>query len=114
MSRKNCLPTDKADIVKNVKAMFMHRFGGVVVNGTDNLVISALFGVVSVGLYSNYYLISLEADRYHDADFQRNHGERWEPWSDGRRQKILPYLSCGEFRRLLDFQLLLDLPFLPL
>jgi O-antigen/teichoic acid export membrane protein len=50
-------PADKADIVKNVKAMFMHRFGGVVVNGTDNLVISALFGVVSVGLYSNYYMI---------------------------------------------------------
>lgn len=48
---------DKTDIVKNVKAMFMHRFGGVVVNGTDNLVISRLFGVASVGLYSNYYLI---------------------------------------------------------
>ena len=50
-------PEDKADIMKNVKAMFMHRFGGVIVNGTDNLVISAFFGVVSVGLYSNYYMI---------------------------------------------------------
>ena len=52
--------TDKAEIVKNVKAMFMHRFGAVVVNGTDNLVISALFGVVSVGLYSNYYMITMK------------------------------------------------------
>ena len=51
------VPADRADIIKNVKAMFMHRFGGVVVNGTDNLVISAFFGVASVGLYSNYYLI---------------------------------------------------------
>ena len=49
---------DKAEIFKNVKAMFMHRFGAVIVNGTDNLVISALFGVVSVGLYSNYYMIT--------------------------------------------------------
>lgn len=48
---------DKAELVRNVKAMFMHRFGGVVVNGTDNLVISALFGVGSVGFYSNYYMI---------------------------------------------------------
>lgn len=51
------VPADRADIIKNVKAMFMHRFGGVVVNGTDNLVISASFGLASVGLYSNYYLI---------------------------------------------------------
>lgn len=48
---------DRAGIVKNVKAMFMHRFGAVIVNGTDSLVISALFGVVSVGYYSNYNMI---------------------------------------------------------
>ncbi len=55
--REKLAPADRADIIKNVKAMFMHRFGGVVVNGTDNLVIAAFFGVASVGLYNNYYLI---------------------------------------------------------
>lgn len=49
---------DKAEIFKNIRAMFMHRFGGVIVNGTDNLLISKFFGVVSVGVYSNYYMIT--------------------------------------------------------
>lgn len=49
---------DKSEIVKNIKAMFMHRFGGVVVNGTDSLVISKFFGVAIVGIYSNYFMIT--------------------------------------------------------
>ena len=34
----------------------MHKLGTVVVNNTDNLLISAFVDVVSVGIYSNYYL----------------------------------------------------------
>lgn len=49
---------DRAAIVKNIKAMFMHRIGSTVVNGTDTLVISTFVGIVSVGIYSNYYLIT--------------------------------------------------------
>ncbi len=37
--------------------MMMHKLGTVVVNNTDNLLISAFVGVVSVGIYSNYYLL---------------------------------------------------------
>lgn len=44
-------------IVKNVKAMLSHRIGGVVVNGTDNILISKYIGIISVGIYSNYFLI---------------------------------------------------------
>lgn len=47
----------KAEIIKNVKALFNHRIGGVVINGTDNLVIAAYVGLSHVGIYSNYYLI---------------------------------------------------------
>lgn len=47
----------KKDIVKNIKAMFMHQFGNVVVNNTDNLLISFFVGIISVGCYSNYYLV---------------------------------------------------------
>ncbi len=47
----------KTKIIKNVKALFMHKIGGVVINGTDNLVIAAYVGLSQVGLYSNYYLI---------------------------------------------------------
>ena len=48
---------NKKEIAKNVKAMFYHKFGGTVLNSTDNIVISKVIGLTAVGLYSNYYLI---------------------------------------------------------
>jgi O-antigen/teichoic acid export membrane protein len=48
----------KKEIVKNTKAMMMHKIGGVVVNSTDNIILSKFVGLTSVGLYSNYYLIT--------------------------------------------------------
>ncbi|MCH5187049.1 MAG: nucleotidyltransferase family protein, partial [Oscillospiraceae bacterium] len=48
---------EKRDIIKNIRAMLMHKVGNVVVNNTDNVLISAMVGVISVGKYSNYYLI---------------------------------------------------------
>lgn len=35
----------------------MHKISNVVVNNTDNLLISSFVGVVTAGIYSNYYLI---------------------------------------------------------
>jgi O-antigen/teichoic acid export membrane protein len=49
---------DKGDIFKNIRAMFMHRIGGAIVNGTDNILISKFFGLASVGVYSNYFLMT--------------------------------------------------------
>ena len=37
--------------------MSMHKVGAVVVNSTDNILISKLIGLASAGLYSNYYTI---------------------------------------------------------
>ena len=48
---------DTALIVKNTKALLMHKIGGVLVLGTDNLVISKFVGIIEVGLYSNYLMI---------------------------------------------------------
>ena len=45
------------DIFIGIKALFFHKIGGVVVNGTDNIIISTFLGVRMVGLYSNYYMI---------------------------------------------------------
>lgn len=44
-------------IWKNVYAMSAHKFGTIVVNGTDNLIMSAFVGLASVGIYSNYTLV---------------------------------------------------------
>lgn len=47
----------RSEVTKNVKAMFMHKIGGVLVNTVDSLLISAFFGVVILGKYSNYITI---------------------------------------------------------
>ena len=55
---KEKLPAeDRKVIYNNVKAMMMHKIGDVIVNNTDNLLISGYIGVISAGIYSNYYLI---------------------------------------------------------
>ena len=53
-------PLDKEkekSIFNNVKALILHKLGGVIVLGTDNIIISKFIGLIEVGLYSNYYLI---------------------------------------------------------
>jgi len=47
----------RREIEKNIWAMSMHRLGTVIVNGTDNLVMSAFIGLKSVGIYSNYQIV---------------------------------------------------------
>ena len=44
-------------VVSDVKSIFMHKVGGVITNSTDNLVISALLGLVAVASYGNYYYV---------------------------------------------------------
>ncbi len=48
---------EKKEIKNNVGAMFYHKFGGVVLNSSDNIIISKYLGLYINGLYSNYYLI---------------------------------------------------------
>lgn len=47
----------KKEVGKNVKAMFMHRIGSVLVNTADSVIISAFIGVAILGKYSNYTTI---------------------------------------------------------
>ncbi len=47
----------KKELLKNIKAMFMHRVGYIMVNTVDSMVISTFVGVVALGEYSNYTMI---------------------------------------------------------
>lgn len=47
----------KQNLIKNVKALFLHNIGSYCVFGTDNILISALINIKSVGLYSNYVMV---------------------------------------------------------
>lgn len=45
-------------IAKNTYAMSLHKIGGTVVTSTDNIVISRFSGIVEVGKYSNYQMVT--------------------------------------------------------
>lgn len=49
--------TEKKQIWSNIMSMFLYKLGGVVLNNTDNILISKLVGTIEVGYYSNYNLI---------------------------------------------------------
>lgn len=60
LKEKNIEPISKettAEIKKNIGAMLIHKIGDMVVFSSDNIILSKFVGFVSVGLYSNYYLI---------------------------------------------------------
>lgn len=48
---------EKQLLVKNVRAMFIHKIGVVVVNSTDSLVISKFVGLSTLARYTNYQII---------------------------------------------------------
>ena len=47
----------KYQITKNIKAMIYHKFGGIILFNSGNLVLSKCVGIIEVGLYSNYFMI---------------------------------------------------------
>lgn len=47
----------KKEVTKNVKAMFMHKIGGILVNTADSIIISSFIGILILGKYSNYTAI---------------------------------------------------------
>lgn len=49
---------DVKEITKNVSSLFVYKVGSVVTNGTDNMVISKFLGLIPVGIYSNYVLVT--------------------------------------------------------
>lgn len=48
---------EKKSIFENVKSLFVYKIGDAILNSTDNILISALINITSVGLVSNYLMI---------------------------------------------------------
>lgn len=48
---------ERKGIFKNVRALFMYKMGSTVLNGTDNMIITKVIALASVGLTSNFSLI---------------------------------------------------------
>lgn len=47
----------KKQIVKNTSAMMVHKIAAMIVFSSSNIIISKYIGLVSVGYYSNYYMV---------------------------------------------------------
>jgi O-antigen/teichoic acid export membrane protein len=59
------LPVEEKNLIKkNVKAMFLHKIGDYIINGTDNIIISSFINISTVGLYSNYGLVINTVKRF--------------------------------------------------
>lgn len=58
-SNKKIFPDKDAkhEIFKNIGAMSIHKIASVIVNNTDNLIMSAYVGLGSVAVYTNYQMI---------------------------------------------------------
>lgn len=48
---------EKRNIFNNLKSVFLYKVSSVLLNATDNIIISALIGTAMVGYYSNYLLL---------------------------------------------------------
>ena len=50
-------PTYKKEITTNVKSIILHKIGGIASTAIDNILMGKMFGLIVVGIYSNYLLI---------------------------------------------------------
>jgi len=57
LKNKEYVPINKTEIKKQIHSIFLYKFGVVLFNNTDYIIISSLLGVIMVGYYSNYSLI---------------------------------------------------------
>lgn len=55
--KDNLEKEEKKSLLKNVRAMFMHKIASLVVNSTDNIVISKFIGLGTLAIYTNYQII---------------------------------------------------------
>ena len=61
IANKNAQPLDKGEkekLIKNIKALVVIKLSGMLVNNTDNMIITYLNGLATVGYSSNYTLLS--------------------------------------------------------
>ncbi|MDQ1000340.1 O-antigen/teichoic acid export membrane protein [Neobacillus niacini] len=56
-SRQKLDRNEKKHIFENMKSIFIYKISGVLLTGTDNILISMMIGTIWVGIYSNYILV---------------------------------------------------------
>lgn len=49
--------SEKDNLTKNIKALFIHKIGSLVLNSTDNIVISKFLNLTTLAIYTNYQIV---------------------------------------------------------
>lgn len=49
--------SEEQNLIKSIKAMFMHKIGSLVINSTDSLVIANFVNLISVGKFKSYRMV---------------------------------------------------------
>lgn len=56
-SKEKLSSNEKNEIITNVKSLVIYKIGGIILNNTDNILISMLIGITAVGYYTNYVTV---------------------------------------------------------
>ncbi len=88
---------EKQGIYQNIRAMLLHKIGNVVVNNTDNLLLSSIIGVISVGIYSNYYLIIGSVRQVLNQAFQGITASVGNLGVEEKRERVQRIFECAFF-----------------
>lgn len=57
-------PHERKNIFVNMRSMFIFKMSTTLMKGTDNILMSVLFGTIWVGIYSNYYLVITSLENF--------------------------------------------------
>ena len=55
--KKDAAVIDRKDLFANIRATFLFKISDTILDQTDSIIISIMFGTVCVGYYSNYYIL---------------------------------------------------------
>lgn len=88
---------EKTSIVDNVKALVMHKIGDISVNQTDNIIISLFVNVTTVGLVSNYALITNTVNTFVNVAFGGTIGSLGNLFASGDKEKQYKVFRTMDF-----------------
>ena len=55
--KSNSIVIDRKEMFKDIKATFIYKISDTILDQTDNIIISIMFGTLLVGFYANYFFI---------------------------------------------------------
>lgn len=97
-TEKNVISSQESkEIFKDCGATFLYKVNGVVTRATDNLVISSFIGIVTVGLYSNYTMISTTINTVLNKFFEACKASMGDAYANLDKEKSYFYFEVMNF-----------------